>query len=287
MRILACCLKHGSSLLHYIADDTSVLAIFGEGGGCSIDILGDAVSVWLPLQGQLRVRNACHIQPVRPRELLVTEHNSRTEAVGDTTGKWLGIAASAQGWGRLLADTSASDLQLLPDHCTADVGLCRRALALARSTDEFEQESTLRAAIDAIVTGQTGLREAVTRCPGRTLTEKRRVFLRLQRVRRFVETCHDAELDNATLARMANYSPSHFLRIFNTVYLETPHAYLVTQRLHHAARLLRTGKLAVTEVALASGFENRSAFSRRFRQYFGITAQSARRACEPAIAVDG
>ncbi len=87
----------------------------------------------------------------------------------------------------------------------------------------------------------------------------------------------EAVLDNEMLARMACYSSCHFLRIFKSVYLETPHSYLVSQRLRRAKRLLHQGNLAVTEVALASGFENRSAFSRSFKQYFGTTAKEARR----------
>ena len=49
------------------------------------------------------------------------------------------------------------------------------------------------------------------------------------------------------------------------------------QRLEHARRLLRSSPLAIAEVATASGFENRCAFSRLFRQRFGRTALDMRR----------
>jgi AraC family transcriptional regulator len=88
--------------------------------------------------------------------------------------------------------------------------------------------------------------------------------------------CH-LDIDNERLARMASYSPWHFIRAFRAAYQETPHAYLVDQRLQRARRLLRTSPLAVAEVALASGFENRCAFSRLFRQRFGMTAGALRR----------
>jgi AraC family transcriptional regulator len=76
---------------------------------------------------------------------------------------------------------------------------------------------------------------------------------------------------------MANYSPSHFIRAFGYVYEETPHAFLIRQRLERARRLLRVSPLAINEIALESGFENASAFSRLFRQRFGITAGAARK----------
>jgi AraC family transcriptional regulator len=88
--------------------------------------------------------------------------------------------------------------------------------------------------------------------------------------------CH-LEVDNDALARMASYSPWHFIRAFRAAYRQTPHAYLVEQRLRRARRLLRSSPLAIAEIALASGFENRCAFSRLFRQRFGTTAGAVRR----------
>ena len=75
---------------------------------------------------------------------------------------------------------------------------------------------------------------------------------------------------------MASYSPCHFIRAFSTVYGETPHAVLVEQRLGRAHRLINESALAITEIARASGFENRCAFSRSFKRRFGITATDLR-----------
>jgi AraC family transcriptional regulator len=53
---------------------------------------------------------------------------------------------------------------------------------------------------------------------------------------------------------------------------------LLNQRLMRARRLLDTSPLAITEIARASGFENRSVFSRLFHKHFGVTALSIRQA---------
>ena len=116
----------------------------------------------------------------------------------------------------------------------------------------------------------------IARCPGRTLAQRRSVFLRLQRVRNYMASSCHLDLDIAGFARMASYSPCHFIRAFSTVYGETPHAVLVEQRLGRAHRLVNESALAITEIARASGFENRCAFSRSFKRRFGITATDLR-----------
>src|SRR5258706_163101 len=122
--------------------------------------------------------------------------------------------------------------------------------------------------LDAVLVMQARLGAAIERCPGRTYAHRRQVFLRLQRVRNYLAAnCH-LDLDNEALARMASYSPWHFIRAFRAAYEETPHAYLVDQRLLRARRLLRTTPLAISEIATASGFDNRCAFSRLFRDGF-------------------
>jgi AraC-like DNA-binding protein len=45
--------------------------------------------------------------------------------------------------------------------------------------------------------------------------------------------------------------------------------------------------LAINEIAVESGFETASAFSRSFRQRFGVTPGTARRQGEPVDAVAG
>ena len=166
---------------------------------------------------------------------------------------------------------------LLPTWHVADRLLRRRAIALVRAAAAGAAEAALQAVIESLLELQHQHARAIERCPGRTYAQRRQVFLRLQRVRNYVAAnCH-LEVDNDRLARMASYSPWHFIRAFRAAYLQTPHAFLVDQRLQRACRLLRSSPLAVAEIALASGFENRCAFSRLFRQRFGVTAGALRR----------
>ena len=134
-----------------------------------------------------------------------------------------------------------------------------------------------RAELAAVLELQSEFGDMIERCPGRTLAQRQSVFLRMQRVRNHMATRCEQELDIPELARMASYSPWHFIRAFHSVYGETPHAYLVNRRLERARRLVRSSPLAISEIASASGFENRCAFSRLFKQRFGISAAALRR----------
>ena len=270
-------LKQGGSLQKAVQDDGRIFVIYGQGGGCTLEISGGAAGFWISLHGSVRVNNTNLIQLVGPREALVSEHDSRVRAIGHANSRWLAILGGKKAWAALLIRAAGHDAQLLPELHQISRILRHRALVTLRAASRLELEASIHAIVDEIVSGQSVLRAAIARCPGKTFAKRRQVFLRLQRVRNYICANCEEELDNEVLARMANYSPCHFLRTFNAVFLETPHAYLVERRLDKARRLLMSGELAVTEVALASGFEDRSAFSRLFRKRFGTTAKEAMR----------
>jgi AraC family transcriptional regulator len=88
---------------------------------------------------------------------------------------------------------------------------------------------------------------------------------------------HEAvELD--TLARRANLSAFHFLRVFSAVLGVTPHQYIVRSRLRHAARLLADDERAITDVAYDVGFADVSNFVRTFHRAAGVSPRQFRRA---------
>ncbi|HEY3521367.1 MAG TPA: AraC family transcriptional regulator [Rhodanobacteraceae bacterium] len=270
-------LKQGGNLLKTIHDDGSMFIVYGEGGGCTLHVLGGAAGFWAPIHGTVRVNSTNLSHTVHAKEALITEYETGVKAVGHANSRWLVLLGAKRAWTTLLTDASGHDTQLLPEFHQISRDLRHKAVAVARAVSPWELESAVHAIAGEIALGQAALRAALARCPGRTYAKRRQVFLRLQRVRNFMNARCDEELDNEMLARMANYSPCHFLRTFSSVFLETPHAYLVHQRLLRAKHLLQSGDLAVTEVALASGFESRSAFSRLFRQRFGTTARETMR----------
>lgn len=77
-------------------------------------------------------------------------------------------------------------------------------------------------------------------------------------------------------AKLCHRSLSSFKREFQAQFRESPGKWLLRQRLEHSADLLRNSSLNVTEVALESGFEDVSHFSRVFKERFGAPPMAFR-----------
>lgn len=118
--------------------------------------------------------------------------------------------------------------------------------------------------------------ERLARCPGRTLAHKRDVLGRLAKVAAMLDAPAGSPADLATLAALANYSPTHFLRLFAAVHGASPHDYQVSIRLRKAHRLVLHSPLAIRDIAERVGFESRSTFNRLFRRAFGCSAAELR-----------
>jgi AraC family transcriptional regulator len=268
--------KHG--------DGDVLSVIVGGGRGCVLKADGPVAGVWIPLRGRLQLGSG-QGDTVLAGDLRISELEAGVHAVGRGNAVWLALLGSGSAWRRALeglGETPIAEPTLLPARYSANRALRVCAVTLARATTSEAFDDALDTLIERVFTLQSALADSIERCPGRTYAQRRQVFLRLQRVRNYLAAnCH-LELDNDALARMASYSPWHFIRAFRAAYHQTPHAYLVDRRLQHARRLLGSSPLAIAEIALASGFENRCAFSRLFRQRFGITAGTLRRQLQSA-----
>lgn len=263
-----------------------LLQVFvGAGRGASLQCAPSMPGVWLALHGHVQLGLPEGNLTLHPRELLVTEEGPRVHVRARGPACWLAVMAPRSTWRQLLTgsvDGRASGGVLVTAAHAAPNALRRTALGLARAALAAAPARNAPALVadfaQSLVELQSVFDVMIDRCPGRSLAQRRSVFARLQRVRRYIEANSHLDLDTPELARRANYSLSHFIRSYRRVFDETPHAALVASRLERAHALLGSSALAVGEVALASGFENRCAFSRVFKRHFGVTAQEVRRA---------
>jgi len=264
--------------------DQGFRVVVGYGRGCVLHASASAATIIVPLRGRVQVSDGEQSRLLGSGDLLVGEASQRLQVVGRGAALWVAVFASPGAWHQLMADGSEamSDPLLVPALHACDRSVRRAAVRLARvalAANRGDGYRTIAAAAAfAALVGelQSGFDPLIARCPGRTLAQRRSVFLRLQRVRNYMASSCHLDLDIAGFARMASYSPCHFIRAFSTVFGETPHAVLVEQRLGRARRLIHESELAITEIARASGFENRCAFSRSFKRRFGITATDLR-----------
>ena len=276
-------LGHGSNLdlaLKSSAAGDGLVAVIGGGRGCALRVSGPVAAVWLPLRGRLQLDAGNADSVALPGEMRVTEPEPRIHAIGRGNAIWLALIGTPSAWRRSLSgvvELSTPEPVLVPARHRANHALRRDVIAFIRAGDDRRRSDRAEALVESVAAMQAAFAPAILRCPGRTFAQRRQVFVRLQRVRNYLAAnCH-LDIDNDSLARMASYSPWHFIRAFRAAYEETPHAYLVRQRLERARRLLCASPLAIAEIALASGFENRCAFSRLFRERFGVTAGAVRR----------
>ena len=83
-------------------------------------------------------------------------------------------------------------------------------------------------------------------------------------------------LDQEELAAIFGRSARHLERVFKSVLQETPKSYYLGLRLEEARNLLSDTTLSILEVAIATGFNSRSSFSKAYRSRFGTSPSSYR-----------
>src|SRR5512134_1376897 len=83
-------------------------------------------------------------------------------------------------------------------------------------------------------------------------------------------------LNREVLADVAGFSVPHFHRVFTAEVGESAVSYVRRLRLERAGRKLRMGAVDITEVALAAGYDSHAAFSKAFKQQYGLSPSEFR-----------
>jgi AraC-like DNA-binding protein len=97
----------------------------------------------------------------------------------------------------------------------------------------------------------------------------------IQRARQRIDDDPTAPLTLGGLARESGVSRYRFLRSFGRELGLTPHAYILQRRLARARLLILAG-MALTDVAVSSGFYDQSHLHRCFVRQFGVTPRRYR-----------
>jgi len=98
-----------------------------------------------------------------------------------------------------------------------------------------------------------------------------------KRVRDYIEENLAGPLSLALLAQLVGLSTFHFARAFKRTFGQPPHRYYSSRRIEGAKALLAARGHSVTDVALALGFSETSAFTSAFRKATGLTPSEYRR----------
>ncbi len=92
-----------------------------------------------------------------------------------------------------------------------------------------------------------------------------------EKILNYIDTNINEPIDFSLLAKDNNYSYDRFRHLFAERFGLSPHAYLTSQRIEHAKRLLRNSNLSITDIAFDSGFNSSSQFTNIFKKYVKVT----------------
>jgi transcriptional regulator GlxA family with amidase domain len=92
-----------------------------------------------------------------------------------------------------------------------------------------------------------------------------------------IQGTEDKDLDVGRIAATAGVSPRQLQRLFKRYLERTPTECLRADRLKRAKELLTQTPMSIMEVALATGFESPTHFTRQYSKTFGQTPSAARR----------
>ena len=94
---------------------------------------------------------------------------------------------------------------------------------------------------------------------------------RLRRITEFVDAKMENELSLDEMAESVGLSTAHFARMFRKSTGETPHQFVLRQRLERAKAMLRAPDARVLDVAVACGFKTQQHFAQVFRDLWGVS----------------
>jgi AraC family transcriptional regulator len=94
---------------------------------------------------------------------------------------------------------------------------------------------------------------------------------RLRRIRELVHAKMEDDLSLDEMAQSVGLSTAHFARMFRKSTGETPHQFLLRQRLERARAMLRAPDPRVLDVAVACGFKTQQHFAQAFRDVWGVS----------------
>jgi AraC family transcriptional regulator len=94
---------------------------------------------------------------------------------------------------------------------------------------------------------------------------------RLRRIRELVHAKMEDDLSLDEMAQSVGLSTAHFARMFRKSTGETPHQFVLRQRLERAKAMLRAPDARVIDVAVACGFKTQQHFAQVFRDVWGVS----------------
>jgi AraC family transcriptional regulator len=163
------------------------------------------------------------------------------------------------------ADEPSGEVQLRPSRKFADprlgalVGVAHAEMVAGFPSGRLFLDSVEQAMAVALVGSH-----AVRQRPGK-ISRGGLGPARLRRIKELVHAKMEDELSLGDMAQSVGLTTAHFARMFRKSTGETPHQFVLRQRLERAREGLRAPEARVLDIALACGFKTQQHFAQVFR----------------------
>ena len=146
----------------------------------------------------------------------------------------------------------------------------------ARPSGERLLELSCAVLSELVALAHTRRRHAM-RLPALRRTTRDELLRRLVRAESYLADL-GSKATLAGAAQAAALSPFHLIRVFNAAFGQTPLAYAAGKRLERARDPLIESDASVADIALAAGYDSRTAFDRAFVRRYRLTPGAIRAA---------
>ena len=92
-----------------------------------------------------------------------------------------------------------------------------------------------------------------------------------EKILNYIDANINEQIDFGALAKDNHYSYDRFRHLFAEHFGQSPYAYLISQRIGHAKRLLKNSNSSITDIAFDCGFNSSSQFTNIFKKHVGVT----------------
>lgn len=98
----------------------------------------------------------------------------------------------------------------------------------------------------------------------------------LQQAIDYIHAHLDLDLSLSQIAKVINISPTYFASLFKRATGNSPHQYVIQQRVERAKLMLSKTDMAIADIALQVGFSSQSHLTQQFKRLTGMTPKQIR-----------
>lgn len=120
------------------------------------------------------------------------------------------------------------------------------------------------------------LRHYSTSTPIITFRNRSLSRIQLQQAIDYIHTNLNRDLSLSQIASVVNISPTYFASLFKRATGNSPHQYVIQQRVERAKLMLKKTDLAIADIALLVGFSSQSHLTQQFKRFTGMTPKQVR-----------